>query len=135
MGLGASLGAGLLLSFWRSEENCSDLLFWSLSFLNSLTRISTISSSTRVLGLSSIEIFFLCKNSITVGSATLRSFATLLIFVFAICLFKNYACFELEEKDVKYKRRVDYSSSNSALRICNTSSTVSSSRSALSISS
>ncbi len=91
---GSSLGASSLAEVaafarfsLRSVVICDERFLRSLSLLNALMRSATTSSSTRVLGLSSMLMFRLRRKSITVGRDTLRSFAILLILVFAILSF------------------------------------------------
>ncbi len=90
--LGASAGAVLISSLrgadtvfafaaWRSTFCCSLCVFRVRSGLYSLTRMSYTSSSILALGLSSTVIPFLRRNSMIVGTATLRSVAALLILV------------------------------------------------------
>ena len=83
-GSAGAMGAVRTLLSLRSLLKAVERFLRSLSLLKAPIRRFTTSSSIRVLGLSSISMFFVRKNSITVGTDTLRSFATLLIFVFAI---------------------------------------------------
>ena len=141
-GLASGLGLAAARTWARSAASISTRWRTLRSLSKASKSISAMLSSTRVLGvMSPRSTFLVCRKSITVLSATLRSFANLLILVFAM-----YVLYLLSfgwllagygaggPTGGAGGGRAGSYSSNSARRISSTLSTVSSSRSAFSTS-